>query len=492
MDKVKLYAQERLDLDDTRALQSLVYDYVQEAIGGLIGHMRGLLSLPTITQTENGGAPYIELTPFQFVTTTPIESSGQPVSTPSTGTAFTQHKSIIVTYVPSEQSTTQISIDTPRAYYQDYVGAYLWARPVYIDTDSASRVKWSVSGGAETVFTDNTRQSQRVEFAIQKNEPAYDSATEAKWAPLLRIRGWGDGDNTDSLALWDYISAYEHDQAREWFGDAVSTDNELTADQSGLDYVLGRLSQYPMSQSRSYRGFGLADQITMLRYKIAEMQGFGKNDPADTTTARDWWASPLVSLNGADTAIQRLQGRRSSKMNCIAFGRVRVTFGTTYGYTLDTADSFGIAGVRASNVRTNRFCVELESDLLGQPWHITSVDLAQSVYRYDMGSNNYDYNRLNYMIDLGEFAGLSVPQTISQTYLNDANAYHLDDYSTTSGRGVMIELLPLFTANEEEISDLHGSDNRVNLFGTEVGANSGANSYALVNISIFAVHEEEE
>ena len=53
MDKVKLYAQERLDLDDTRALQSLVYDYVQEAIGGLIGHMRGLLSLPTITQTEN-------------------------------------------------------------------------------------------------------------------------------------------------------------------------------------------------------------------------------------------------------------------------------------------------------------------------------------------------------------------------------------------------------------------------------------------------------
>jgi hypothetical protein len=179
-------------------------------------------------------------------------------------------------------------------------------------------------------------------------------------------------------------------------------------------------------------------------------------------------------------------------MVCIAFGRIRVTFGTTYGYTLDTGDSFGIAGVRASNVRTNRICVELENDLLGEPWHITNVDLAQSVYRFDMGSNNYDYNRLNFAVDLGEFAGLSVPTTISQTYLNDANAYYLDDHATTSGRGVMIELLPLYTADEEEISDLHGSDNRVNLFGTEVGANSGANSYALVNVSIFAVHQDEE
>jgi hypothetical protein len=59
MDRVKLYAQERLDLDDANALQSLVYDYVQEALGGLFGRIRGALSVPTITQTENSGAPYI-------------------------------------------------------------------------------------------------------------------------------------------------------------------------------------------------------------------------------------------------------------------------------------------------------------------------------------------------------------------------------------------------------------------------------------------------
>jgi hypothetical protein len=59
MDKVKLYAQERLDLDDARDLQALIYDYIQEAFGGLFGHIRGALSRPSITQTENGGAPYI-------------------------------------------------------------------------------------------------------------------------------------------------------------------------------------------------------------------------------------------------------------------------------------------------------------------------------------------------------------------------------------------------------------------------------------------------
>ena len=41
MDKVKLHPQERLDLDDARALQSLVYDYVQEALGGLFDMCAG-------------------------------------------------------------------------------------------------------------------------------------------------------------------------------------------------------------------------------------------------------------------------------------------------------------------------------------------------------------------------------------------------------------------------------------------------------------------
>ena len=75
MDRVKLYPQERLDLDDVRALQELVYDYDQEALGALLGPVRGVLSVPRVTVTENSGAPYMTLTPFSFITAKAVNSS---------------------------------------------------------------------------------------------------------------------------------------------------------------------------------------------------------------------------------------------------------------------------------------------------------------------------------------------------------------------------------------------------------------------------------
>ncbi len=44
MDKIKVYPQERLDIVDVDALQTLVYTYVQEAMGSLIGPARGCRS----------------------------------------------------------------------------------------------------------------------------------------------------------------------------------------------------------------------------------------------------------------------------------------------------------------------------------------------------------------------------------------------------------------------------------------------------------------
>lgn len=476
MDRVKLHAQERLDLDDTRALQALVYDYVSEALGGLIGHTRGVLSTPIITQTENAGVPYIELSRFQFVTSTPIESSAQSVSLPTAGLAFTQYKNTVVTYDPDEETTTQISIDAQRAIHFLTVGTILWARPVTVDTDNATRVKWDVAQGAEVTFSEDTRESQRVQFYLAQTEPSY-TATEAKWAPIARIESWTDADNTDSLAVWQIISAFEHDHAREFMG-TVSGDN-LAQDKLTLDYMINSLPLYPMENGRSYRGFGITDQMAILRYKIAQLQGYGYNDPSDTPTNRNWYLPPLVSLNGVYTDVNRQQTERTSQLVCIASVQIQCTYVDSTGeyqfLPYDGTARIGVDGVRASTVRQNRVSIEFTSELLAQPWFVRHVSCTQLMYR--TGTNNtYDYNRVNFQVD--RWGGS----------LTDTNEYQLDDYGTTGGRGITIELLPLHTTNEEAIDDSHGALNHVNVIGTE-GTN--VNSLIYFSVAVFATHDNQ-
>lgn len=475
MDSVKLYPQQRLDLDDTRALQALVYDYVSEALGGVLGHMRGALSAPVITQTENNGAPYIELSAFQFVTSTPIEGSARSVTLPTAGAALTQFKNTVVSYIPSEENSTQISIDTPRAYYQDYVGAFLWARPIYVSTDTATRIKWDVSQGAEVSFNDETRESQRVEFAVQTNAPSY-AAGEAKWAPIARLTAWSDADNAGSVASWQTISAYEQDTARNWIG-GISGDN-LSRSAVTFDYIMGNTPLYPMEQGRSYRGIGLADQTAISRYKIAQMQGYGVNDPTNTPS-RGWYLPPLASLDGLYTETQDLRNQRTSQVVCIASVQIQAQYLPStqdYQYLVSNApNAVGVEAVRKSPLRSNRVSIELTDALLSEDWHILHIGCSQYMYR--IGSNNvYDYNRVNFQIDID-------PYVISDTAHN-----RLDDYLTTSGRGVTVELLPLFTANEEGIDDTHAGQNYVNIIGSE-GANDNHNVF--FSVAIFARHEDQ-
>ena len=142
MDKVKLYAQERLDLDDTRALQSLTEDYLQESFGALLGFGGGALSVPVVTTTENSGSPYITFSPFTFVTTTPNTDRGAAVSG---GTQYTQGAARIVNYDPTEESAPQIDITTLRGGWDAIVATfgeqYIWGRPIAVDTDTATRRK---------------------------------------------------------------------------------------------------------------------------------------------------------------------------------------------------------------------------------------------------------------------------------------------------------------------------------------------------------------
>ena len=480
MDKVKLYAQERLDLDDARALQTLIYDYIQEALGGLFGRVRGALSLPRISQTENGGAPYIELSTFQFVTSTPISASARSVNSPSSGTSYNQEKTIVVTYDPSEETSTQISIDTARAYYQDYVGAYLWARPVQVDTDTATRVQWSVAQGDEVVFSDQTREAQRVEFRVQNSEPAYIEG-EAAWAPIAYITRWSDADNTNSVAYWQVISAFEHVDNRTWMNDHVSgAGADLTRAQLSLDTPMTLLGSYAMDAGKSHRVLGVADQLAILRYKVAQMQGFGEDDPSSTPTNRAWYDQPLSSLNGLKTRLDSVFNQRTSKLVCIATGLVQMSLssGSEPIFSLIFAEGFSAA--RTSTLRGNRVCLEFDSSVTGEDWIIHHVDLTQLAFGIvDNGDGTYDYNRVSFLVDNDSLW--------SDVTSNSAN-YRLDDYATTSGRGINVELLAQEQGSEEAISQTYGGSTHADIIGTEPAVGSHQIRFT---VAVYAKHGDQ-
>jgi hypothetical protein len=122
-------------------------------------------------------------------------------------------------------------------------------------------------------------------------------------------------------------------------------------------------------------------------------------------------------------------------------------------------------------------CVELDADLLGEDWRLLHVDVSQVVTRKDNGDNTHDYNRIHAQIgDL--LSGL----------LSDANSYRLDDFSTTSGRGVNIELLALEQSSEESIAEDVGSSGHPDVIGTAPAVNEIIN----LTLAIYAVHDDQD
>jgi len=87
----------------------------------------------------------------------------------------------------------------------------------------------------------------------------------------------------------------------------------------------------------------------------------------------------------------------------------------------------------------------------------------------------WDYNRVNFQ----------VAQVASK--LNNTAEYRLDDYATTSGRGITVELLPLYTTNEEAIDDQHDNHNHVNFMGSEGAQHNG---FVKFSVAVFAIHEQ--
>lgn len=281
MDRVKLYPQERLDLGDAGALQQLVYDYVQDALGAFIGPARGCLSQPIVTFV-NGTPDKLLLSDFSFIASKPI---GNPL--------FLNKKANFSSQIVKFDSTLLDHGNYPIPLTGVDNTMFLWARPLMVDTDLGNRRKWDVAQGAEVTFSDNTRSRMRIEFAFSATNPTTEG-DDFEYSPLAKVMVIAS-----SYITLKFISAFDSSDIQAVTGESGtfydSTNTSATA-------FSGMLPTY--QQNGASVNVGLLSIIHALGRMTRQMHAKGENDPAGTVTPAQWYnTQPKISLNGAYKAI---------------------------------------------------------------------------------------------------------------------------------------------------------------------------------------------
>ena len=305
---VKFTAQERLDLIDANALQSLVYDYMNE-VGGLFS-AAGCINPFSVAYSISGGTVYnATLSAFSYVTRVRSLSRSNPAgsSIPATW------KSKVVHFDPSEESTEVVDYTAARtAANADYTSAnpntddngqtvtgyeasnrfptnpsalpMLLARVVEVDEDSDTRRRWDVPGAAEVSYTSLRRTALRTEFSWADSQ-AYPTST-SEWVVVGKIVGWLESGGVlgepvlRPLYVWDdqlIYSSYTFDWSYEDSNPYGVNGDEL-ADTGAVPFSVGHQ-------------FGLSHMLFMLRRAMQRQANIGRYDGA-AYERRHWDTQP--------------------------------------------------------------------------------------------------------------------------------------------------------------------------------------------------------
>jgi len=285
MDKIKVYPQERLDIVDVDALQTLVYNYVQEAMGSLIGPARGCLSQPGVIFT-NGTPDKISFTDFAFI-------ASKPIGTALLGIKQNNFSTQVVTF----DSTKQDHGNYPISLTGVDNTMFLWARPLMVDTDLANRRKWDVAQGSEVTFSDETRTRMRVEFAFSANDPTI-TGDDFQYSPIAKVTAI-----TGTSINLTFISAFDSADAQAVTGESGTFYDSSNTNATAFSGML------PTYVSNSYDiNVGLLSVVHALGRMVRQMHAKGENDPSGTSTPAQWYnTQPKISLNGAYKAIDKLE-----------------------------------------------------------------------------------------------------------------------------------------------------------------------------------------
>jgi len=186
-DVVRVEPDERLDIPDFNALQTLVYQAIVDLLGGLLGETSGVLGRPTF---DTSAAPTIGIGSAMFV--------GCKRVTGDLG----RTQGYVVPYNPA--SPVQASFATLNLAAFTATLPYLWWARTQVDSDQATRRRWA--GGTEATFTPNTRARTRVIFGATNNintppNPDHD------WFVWGKVTSWaGVVPTIQTYSPWDLNS----------------------------------------------------------------------------------------------------------------------------------------------------------------------------------------------------------------------------------------------------------------------------------------------
>jgi hypothetical protein len=317
-DHVRLESQERLDLEDARALQDLVYAYASRALGDVLGAGSGCVSPFQYEHDDDGAEFWINLQGFAF-----YHSKGDQTRQEPTGigqpeaSVFSTWRGGVVTFDPTKQSAKvdyTTARNAARAYATGHGGdtppegtanalPWLWARPIWVDEDEDARRKWSMDLKTEVPVTINTRERQRVEFVFADSLP--DPGLGEPFVKIGKVTSWAFLAGAPNHANVSRISMWDSQALLDWTGETDSLfDTEEFGRTSAVGMLHGKnllgaadgtnlLGAYP----DDHRDLGLIRIFWLLRNRFRRAVSYGTADPAGTTQ-KGWLHIPKYSLRG--------------------------------------------------------------------------------------------------------------------------------------------------------------------------------------------------
>ena len=274
MDLVRLLTLERAELEDHLAFQSLIYEYLKRQAGQLLGGgvnsstAGGLLSFPS--QTVHQG----KLSTFSF------SFMGLSLGNDSSDGTTRTPEAHLSRFDPNSSGHINYPLDVSGVLTGSIYGVFV--RPVLVDSDQAPRRQFSLVTGVEEPVTLNTRQRERIEWAILK-EPS--SPSGAGWAKIFELSVSSSGAYTvKPLSFWDESNTKALSRITSPSIPSVMIETSELLDGNVND---------------NSHTLGLSEQLSLIRAQLARVihAGAAFTAPIPQDTVKRWTDAPAKSLD---------------------------------------------------------------------------------------------------------------------------------------------------------------------------------------------------
>jgi len=194
----------------------MVYQYVGECIGGIMGNSAGALTSIEFAHDSTNPDTTVFLKSFQYYWCEPqLEEQLRRQTNNTTVSVPKRYFGKVVSFNPNDEGESDEGVNWNSAYSEwvdvatsnsDPAALYgtesvhggavangklsmpiLWAQPYFQDTDQDARREWSVADGVEKPITMMTRNRVRSRFKFKSTKP---TTGDLQWVPIGRIVSW--------------------------------------------------------------------------------------------------------------------------------------------------------------------------------------------------------------------------------------------------------------------------------------------------------------